>query len=118
VGELGQAAGQAGPQQAQQQNGGDPAAGGPGTLAKEAAKLLAKELGHAASDEATHLGLAATRKVREMGERREQRRAEKYRATEAAVRMAGELGVDLAEVDGTGSEGRITVKDVREAQEE
>ncbi|HEY1275762.1 MAG TPA: hypothetical protein VGF25_12655 [Thermoleophilaceae bacterium] len=62
---------QAGPQQAQQQNGGDPAAGGPGTLAKEAAKLLAKELGHAASDEATHLGLAATRKVREMGERRE-----------------------------------------------
>jgi pyruvate/2-oxoglutarate dehydrogenase complex dihydrolipoamide acyltransferase (E2) component len=31
--------------------------------------------------------------------------------------MADELGVDLAEVEGTGSEGRITVKDVREAQE-
>jgi pyruvate/2-oxoglutarate dehydrogenase complex dihydrolipoamide acyltransferase (E2) component len=53
--------------------------------------------------------------VRELGERREQRRAEKYEATEAAVRLADELGIDLTELDGTGSEGRITVKDVREA---
>ena len=63
------------------------------------------------------MGLAATRKVRELGERREQRRAEKYQATEAALRVADELGIDLAELNGTGSEGRITVKDVREAQE-
>jgi polyhydroxyalkanoic acid synthase PhaR subunit len=34
-------------------------------------------------------------------------------ATEAARRTARELGVDLAEVEGTGSEGRITVEDVR-----
>ena len=89
----------------------------PSALAKEMAKIVAREIGHAASDEARDLGLAATRKVRELGERREQRRADKYQATEAAVRMADELGIDLADIDGTGSEGRITVKDVREAQE-
>ena len=79
--------------------------------------MVAREIGHAASDEARDLGLAATRKVRELGERREQRRADKYHATEAAVRVADELGIDLARLEGTGSEGRITVKDVRQAQE-
>jgi len=116
---TGQAVGQSedgGSQQAQP-NGGAPAAARPSGLAKEVAKLVAREIGHAASDEARDLGLAATRKVREIGERREQRRAEKYQATEAAVRIADELGIDLAELNGTGSEGRITVKDVREAQE-
>ena len=33
-------------------------------------------------------------------------------ATEAAQQKAQELGVDVSEVEGTGSEGRITVKDV------
>jgi e3 binding domain len=89
----------------------------PGTLAKEVAKVLARQLGHAASDEARDLSLAATRKVRELGERREQRRAEKHRATDAAVRLADELGLDLADIEGTGSEGRITVSDVRAAPE-
>jgi hypothetical protein len=123
LGGVGQGAGQAvgqsedgGPQQAQT-NGGAQAGARPSGLAKEMAKLVAREIGHAASDEARDLGLAATRKVREIGERREQRRAEKYQATEAAVRIADELGIDLAELDGTGREGRITVKDVREAQE-
>ncbi len=37
------------------------------------------------------------------------------RATPAAERMAEELGVDLSRVEGTGSGGRITVKDVRNA---
>jgi hypothetical protein len=98
-----------------QQNGGAQAAGA-GTVAKEVAKLVAREVGHAASDEARDLGLAAARKVRELGERREQRRAEKHGATEAAVRLAEELGIDLAEIEGSGSDGRITVNDVREAQ--
>jgi pyruvate/2-oxoglutarate dehydrogenase complex dihydrolipoamide acyltransferase (E2) component len=31
--------------------------------------------------------------------------------------MANELGIDLARVEGSGSEGRITVRDVRQAQE-
>jgi len=78
---------------------------------------MARELGNAASDEARDVGLAAARKVRELGERREQRRAEKYHATDAALRMAAELGIDLADLDGSGNDGRITVKDVREAQE-
>jgi pyruvate/2-oxoglutarate dehydrogenase complex dihydrolipoamide acyltransferase (E2) component len=86
-------------------------------VAKELAKVLAREIGHAASDEARDLGLAATRKVRELGERREQRRAQKHQATSAAIRLADKLGIDLADVEGTGSEGRVTVKDVREAVE-
>ena len=36
-------------------------------------------------------------------------------ATEAAQQKAQELGVDVSEVEGTGSEGRITVKDVTDA---
>jgi e3 binding domain len=101
------------PQQAQADDG----APSGGALAKEVAKMVARELGHAASEEARDLGLAASRKVRELGERREQRRADKYQATEAALRAADELGVDLAELEGTGSEGRITVNDVRAAVE-
>jgi hypothetical protein len=103
--------------QAGRPNGGASADARPGALAKEMAKLVAREIGSAASDEARDLGLAATRKVRELGERRQQRRAEKYAATEAAVRIADELGIDLADLEGTGREGRITVNDVRQAQE-
>jgi pyruvate dehydrogenase E2 component (dihydrolipoamide acetyltransferase) len=36
-------------------------------------------------------------------------------ATPAAERKAEELGVDLSQIEGTGSGGRITVKDVTEA---
>ena len=36
-------------------------------------------------------------------------------ATRAALNKAGELGVDLSELQGTGSGGRITVRDVRDA---
>jgi hypothetical protein len=87
------------------------------TVAKEVAKMVARQIGHAASDEARDISFATARKVRELGERREQRRAQKYEATAAAVRMADERGIDLGELRGTGSEGRITVKDVREAAE-
>jgi hypothetical protein len=117
LGGAGQGAGQAQPQGGAQTNGGAPAAARPAALAKEAAKLVAREIGHAASDEARDLGLAATRKMRELGERREQRRAEKYNATENALQLADELGVDIAELEGSGSEGRVTVRDVRKAQE-
>ena len=40
---------------------------------------------------------------------------EEPEATEAAVRRAEELGVDLSGVEGTGAGGRILVKDVEEA---
>jgi hypothetical protein len=112
LGGAGQAAGGGG-----QPNGGPPEDASTGRLAKEVAKSVAREIAHAASDEARELELAAARKVRELGERREQRRAAKHHATEAAIRLADELGVDLGLVEGTGSEGRITVNDVREAPE-
>ena len=108
-----------GPDQGQaggQQDGGIPAGAGSGGLAKEVAKTVAREIRHAASDEAREIGLAATRKVRGLAERREHRRADKYNVTETALRVADELGIDLADVEGTGNEGRITVKDVRQAQ--
>jgi hypothetical protein len=101
-------------QQGGQPNGAAPQGAAPG-VAKELAKTVAREIGHAASDEAREIGLAATRKVRELGQRREQRHAQKHHATEAAVSLADKLCLDLADVQGTGSEGRVTVRDVREA---
>jgi pyruvate/2-oxoglutarate dehydrogenase complex dihydrolipoamide acyltransferase (E2) component len=86
-------------------------------IAKLAAKLVAKELSSAAKDEAKELGLAATRKAKEVGERRKQRKAEELNATEAAMRTADELGVDLELVKGTGPDGRITIRDVKKARE-
>jgi 2-oxoacid dehydrogenase-like protein with E3 subunit-binding domain len=119
VGELGQGVGQLPGQLAGVARSGNGGSGGgngvtAGKLAKGAVKLVVKELGSAASDEAKDLGLAATHKAMELGERRRQRRAEKRNATEAALREAEAAGIDLDEVEGTGSEGRITVQDVRE----
>ena len=48
------------------------------------------------------------------GEAGEQKK-DKAQATPAAERKAEDLGVDLSEIEGTGSGGRITVKDVTEA---
>jgi hypothetical protein len=118
LGSAGQLLGGAG--QASQGDGG----GGEGngltapTLAKEVAKTVAKELGAAASDEARDLGLAATHKVMELGDRRRDKRAAKHGATPAALQRAEELGVDLNGVEGSGAQGRITVRDVERAQED
>jgi hypothetical protein len=95
--------------------GGNGGAGGSGGFAKQIAKLVAKEIGAAATDEAKELGMAATHKAMELGERRRQRRAEKHNATAAALRKAEEHGVDIDDVDGTGAEGRVTVHDVEKA---
>jgi pyruvate/2-oxoglutarate dehydrogenase complex dihydrolipoamide acyltransferase (E2) component len=84
---------------------------------KVVAKTLAQEIGSAASDEMKDLGTAAARKARELGERRRERRAEKHNATAAAVKLAYEERLDLDEIEGTGAEGRITVRDVRIALE-
>lgn len=94
-------------------NGGEGVSGG--QIAKAIAKVVAKEIGAAASDEAKDLGLAATHKAIELGERRRQRRAEKHNATAAALRKAEERGLDIEEVEGTGAEGRVTVHDVEKA---
>jgi hypothetical protein len=86
-------------------------------VAKEVVKTVARELGSAAGDEARDLGLAATHKVMELGERRRDRRAERHNATQRAMELAHELGVDLNEVEGSGAGGRITARDVRRAEE-
>jgi len=113
--QLGQGAGQLA------DGGGGGGQGGNGItgtkLAKEAAKVIAKEIGSAATDEAKDLGLAATQKAVELGERRRQKRASKYNATEAALRAAEEDGVDLDEVEGSGAEGRIVVRDIEQAKQ-
>jgi hypothetical protein len=94
-------------------NGGEGASGG--GIAKQIAKIVAKEIGAAASDEVKDIGLGAAHKAMEMGERRRQKRAAKHNATEAAMRKAEEAGVDIADVEGTGAEGRVTVHDVEKA---
>ena len=107
LGGAGQAAGQGG--------GGGNGLTAP-TLAKEVAKTVAKELGAAAGDEARELGLAATHKVMQLGDRRREKRAAKHHATPTALQRAEELGVDLTDVEGSGAGGRITVRDVQRAK--
>jgi hypothetical protein len=130
VGDVGQGAGQAvgelgeGAGQAVGGLGDQGGAGGGGNgltapmLAKEVARTVAKELGAAAGDEARDLGIAATHKVMELGDRRREKRAAKHHATPAALQRAEELGVDLTDVEGSGAEGRITIRDVQRAKGE
>ena len=56
----------------------------------------------------------ATRRADEVAEQADEPESG-VEATLAAERRAGELGVDLSQVRGTGSGGRITVKDVQSA---
>jgi e3 binding domain len=123
VGQAGQALGGAGEAAQGLLGGGDGGNGGDlgnasaGGIAKLAAKMLAQELKSAATEEAKELGLAAARKAKEVGERRKERKADELNATEAAMRTAEELDVSLEDIEGTGPEGRVTIRDVRQAQE-
>jgi hypothetical protein len=91
------------------------AAASPKNVAKLAARYIVHELKQAAAEETKGLGLAATRKAIEIGERRKQQKAEQHHATTAALRKAQELDVDLDEIEGTGADGRITIRDVHHA---
>ena len=86
-----------------------------GDIAKLATKLAAQELRSAVTKEAKGLRVAASRKAKEVGDRRRERMADEVNATSAAVAAARELDVNIDEVDGTGNDGRITVADVRKA---
>lgn len=97
--------------------GGGGAGGSTTAIAKLATKAVAQQLVGAAAEEARELGLAATRKALEVGERRKQRKAEELNATEAALRKAEELEVDIEDVEGTGPDGRVTIRDVKQAAE-
>jgi e3 binding domain len=94
------------------------AAASPKNVAKLAAKYIVQELKQAAADETKELGLAATRKAIEIGERRKQHKAEEHHATAAALREAQELDIDIDEIEGTGADGRITIRDVHHARED
>lgn len=117
VGTLGQLAGGGGGGNGGEGNGGGNGGQGVsgGQIAKQVAKLVAKEVAAAAGDEAKELGLAASHKAMELGERRRQKRAAKHNATDAALRKAEESGLDIDDVEGTGAEGRVTVHDVEKA---
>jgi hypothetical protein len=96
--------------------GGGLAGAGASDIAKLAAKAVAEELRASAKEEAKEIGLAAARKARQVGQRRKQRKAEELNATDAAVRTAEELEVDLEELEGSGPEGRITIRDVKRVE--
>ena len=81
----------------------------PGAVAKKVAKRVARGVRNAAADEASDLRVSAARKA---GGRHGQR----HMATKEAVRLAKALGVDLADVAGSGRDGRITTRDVRRAE--
>lgn len=97
-------------------NGGGAAS--PRNVAMLAARYVARELKQAAAEESRELGLAATRKAIELGERRKQRKAEQHHATAAALRAAEQLDVDIDDVEGTGPDDRITIRDVRHARDQ
>lgn len=115
AGELGEGAGEAAGAAGDALGGeaGGPAGASGSDLAKLAAKAVAGELKASAKQEARELGLAAARGAKRVGGRRRRRRAERLNATEGAVRAAGELDVDLEELEGSGAEGRVTIRDVR-----
>jgi pyruvate/2-oxoglutarate dehydrogenase complex dihydrolipoamide acyltransferase (E2) component len=80
------------------------------------AQTVIQEIQAAASEEAKEVGLAATRRVKKLGEQRRQQRPERPHATPAARKAAEAQGVDLDLIEGSGAEGRITVADIRKAQ--
>jgi len=130
LGGVAQGAGQAGQGAGQALGGVTQGAGQAGQGAGQALGGVAQGAGGAHDDQrngkpdggargaAGPAGLAkeVARKVRDLGERRG-RRAEKLHATATARRVADELGIELERLEGTGADGRITVKDVRRAVE-
>jgi pyruvate/2-oxoglutarate dehydrogenase complex dihydrolipoamide acyltransferase (E2) component len=111
VGQVTEAAGQA-TQGVQDAAGGavqqaQDAAGGATEQAQGAAGQVADQAGQAAQGAQDAAGQAAQQAQDTAGQ--------DLNITDAARQKAEELGVDLSQVEGTGAEGRITVKDVTSA---
>jgi pyruvate/2-oxoglutarate dehydrogenase complex dihydrolipoamide acyltransferase (E2) component len=85
--------------------------------AQEAVGQAAGQAGEAAQGVQDTVGGAAQQAQQAVGGQQEEAQEEPD-ATEAARQKAQQLGVDLSQVEGTGSEGRITVKDVQSAADQ
>ena len=85
--------------------------------AQQAVGQLAGQAGQAARGVQDTVGGVAQQAQQAAGGQQQEAEAQEEEpdATEAAKRKAQELGVDLSQVEGTGAEGRTTVKDVTSA---
>jgi hypothetical protein len=106
---AGQAVGQVTETAGQATQGVQDAAGGAAQQAQGAAGQVADQAGQAAQGAQDTAGQAAGQ-AQDAAEQ-----AQDLNITDAAKQKADELGVDLSQVEGTGAEGRITVKDVTSA---
>jgi pyruvate dehydrogenase E2 component (dihydrolipoamide acetyltransferase) len=59
----------------------------------------------------------AQQAAQQTGQEQEAAEQQQSQATSGASQKAEELGVDLSEVEGTGPDGRITLKDVKDAKQ-
>jgi pyruvate dehydrogenase E2 component (dihydrolipoamide acetyltransferase) len=59
----------------------------------------------------------AQQAAQQTGQGQEAAQQQQSQATSGASQKAEELGVDLSEVEGTGPDGRITLKDVKGAKQ-
>src|SRR5215208_1485137 len=104
---AGQAVGQVTETAGQAAQGVQDAAGGAAQQAQGAAGQVADQAGQAAQGAQDAAGQAA--------EQAQDTAGQDLNITDAAKQKADELGVDLSQLEGTGAEGRITVKDVTSA---
>jgi pyruvate/2-oxoglutarate dehydrogenase complex dihydrolipoamide acyltransferase (E2) component len=80
--------------------------------AQQAAGQVTDQAGQAAEGAQDTVGGVAQQAQQAAGGQQEEAQEQQPNATEAAQQKAQELGMDVSQVEGTGSEGRITVKDV------
>lgn len=92
------------------------ASAGPTAVVRTTARRLGATASEGAKSTARAVGQATKRRKENLQGRLYHRQADKHGATDAAVRMSKELKLDLSEIRGSGADGRITVRDVRSAQ--
>ena len=115
---AGQAVGQVTDTAGQAAQGVQDAAGGAAEQAQDTAGQAADQAGQAAQGAQDTAGQAAQQAQDTAGQAADQAQdaaGQDLNITDAARQKADELGVDLSQVEGTGAEGRITVRDVTSA---
>jgi pyruvate/2-oxoglutarate dehydrogenase complex dihydrolipoamide acyltransferase (E2) component len=110
--EAGQGAGQAVEEAGQAAQGASDAAGQAAGQAQDAATGAGQQAQDAAG-QATEQGGGQDQQGEQEGGNQEE-----PRVTHAAAQKAEELGIDLSEIEGTGPDGSITIRDVRSATQQ